>query len=108
MDCYLSRPKGGNPIGAILVIHEWWGLNDNVKHWADRLASDGYVALAVDLYEGTVATTRDEAMAAMRGVEAEAATAKLVAAHAWLRDGTGPWPPSARPASAGASAAAGP
>ena len=90
MDCYLSRPKGGNPIGAVLVIHEWWGLNDNVKHWADRLASDGYVALAVDLYEGTIATTRDEAMAAMRGVEAEAATAKLVAAHAWLRDGDGP------------------
>jgi carboxymethylenebutenolidase len=46
----------------VLLVHEWWGLNDHIKHWADRLAADGYVALAVDLYGGKVATTRDDAM----------------------------------------------
>ena len=89
MGCYLSQPEAGEPIGAVIVIHEWWGLNDHVRHWTDRLASDGYVALAVDLYDGVVATTRDGAMNAMRSVEEEAATKKLRAAHAWLTDPEG-------------------
>lgn len=90
MTCYLTSPENGTPLGAVIVIHEWWGLNDHVKHWCDRLASDGYVALAVDLYGGTVATDRDGAMAAMRAVDEEAAAKKLAAAHAWLRDADGP------------------
>lgn len=90
MDAYLSLPEVGDPVAAVIVIHEWWGLNDHVKHWADRLASDGYAALAVDLYGGTVATTRDEAMTAMRAVDEEAALASLAAAHEYLTDGDGP------------------
>ena len=86
MDAYISRPPAGEPLGAVIVIHEWWGLNDHVKHWSDRLASDGYVALAIDLYDGVVATTRDEAMDAMRSVDGEAALAKLLDAHAYLTD----------------------
>ncbi|MEM9801386.1 MAG: dienelactone hydrolase family protein [Planctomycetota bacterium] len=84
MDAYVSRPSLGEPLGGVVVIHEWWGLNDHVKHWADRLASDGYVALAVDLYGGEVATTREEASAAMRAVDEEAALAALRDAHAYL------------------------
>src|SRR5437762_1985882 len=53
---YLALPAGQGPFPAIVVIHEWWGLNANIEHWADRLASAGWAALAVDLY-GTVATT---------------------------------------------------
>lgn len=83
---YLSVPAQGEPIGAVVVIHEWWGLNEHVKHWADRLASDGYTALAVDLYGGVVATTREEAMASMGAVDDEAALATLRAAHAYLVD----------------------
>ncbi len=50
---YLALPKDKKgPFPAILVIHEWWGLNDHIKHWADRLAAEGYAALAVDLYGG--------------------------------------------------------
>lgn len=86
---YLSRPKVGPALGAVIVIHEWWGLNDHVKHWADRLASDGYDALAVDLYGGKVATTREEAMAAMRGVDEAAALATLRAAHGWAASAEG-------------------
>ena len=54
-------PEGKGPFPAIIVIHEWWGLNDWVKEQASKLADQGYLALAVDLYRGKVATTRDEA-----------------------------------------------
>jgi len=70
---YLSRPDGEGPFPGVVVIQEWWGLNDNIKHWTDRLAADGYVALAVDLYDGTVATTREAAYEAMEAVEDERA-----------------------------------
>lgn len=83
---YLSEPPAGEPLGGVVVIHEWWGLNDHVKHWADRLAADGYVALAVDLYGGTVATTREEAMEAMRAVDEAQALATLRAAHDFLQE----------------------
>jgi carboxymethylenebutenolidase len=66
---YLSLPEGEPPFAAVLVIHEWWGLNDHVKHWTDRLAAAGYAALAVDLYDGRVATTCEEATALMGAVE---------------------------------------
>jgi carboxymethylenebutenolidase len=63
---YLARPEGRKANAAILVIQEWWGLNDNIRKMADRLAGEGYVALAVDLYEGEVAETRDQAAGLMR------------------------------------------
>jgi carboxymethylenebutenolidase len=74
---YLSLPQGDPPRPAVLLIHEWWGLNPHIKHWADRLAADGYATLAVDLYGGVVATTRDEAMAAMNAVDDAAAHAVI-------------------------------
>lgn len=82
---YLSLPAGDGPHPALVVIHEWWGLNDNVKHWADRFAAEGYAALAVDLYGGRVATTPDEALALMKGVDQGQALARMKAAEAFLR-----------------------
>lgn len=82
---YLSLPEAQKPAKiGIVVIHEWWGLNDNIRHWADRLAKDGYAALAVDLYGGVVAKTPDEAMAAMKAVDEKKALATLLAAHDFL------------------------
>ena len=52
---YLAAPEGGGKKPAIVVIHEWWGLNDWAKGKADGFAKQGYVALAVDLYRGKVA-----------------------------------------------------
>jgi carboxymethylenebutenolidase len=45
------------PLPAVIVIHDWWGLNDNVRAMADRLAAEGYIVLAVDLYGGGTATS---------------------------------------------------
>lgn len=82
---YLSLPSTKQPAQiGIVVIHEWWGLNDNIRHWSDRLAKDGYAALAVDLYGGVVAKTPDEAMAAMKAVDEKKALATLLAAHEFL------------------------
>src|SRR6185295_11201619 len=57
IQAYLSMPEGGGK-GApgIVVVHEWWGLNDWPKRVADRLAAQGYVAIVPDLYRGKVAT----------------------------------------------------
>jgi len=62
---YVAKPQG-KPKGAVLVLHEWWGLNDWVKHQADLLAKEGYLALAVDLYKGQVATDPQQAAALMQ------------------------------------------
>lgn len=84
---YLSLPTGKQPSSiGIVVIHEWWGLNDNIRHWSDRLAKDGYAALAIDLYGGVVAKTPEEAMKAMKAVDDKKALATLLAAHDFLEN----------------------
>ena len=74
---YLAVPstKGKHP--AIVVIQEWWGVNDWIKDQADRFASQGYIALAPDLYHGQVATDPDHAHELMRGMPNDRAMADL-------------------------------
>jgi carboxymethylenebutenolidase len=83
---YLSLPEGKPPFPGVVVVHEWWGLNGHIEHWADRLAADGYAALAVDLYGGKVAESREDAMAYMKAVDADKAIAILKRAYAFLKD----------------------
>jgi carboxymethylenebutenolidase len=58
---YLARPISDESFPGVIMIHEWWGLNDNIKEMAEKLASHGYVVFAVDLYDGQAATTSEEA-----------------------------------------------
>jgi len=58
---FLAIPDGEGPYPAVLLIHEWWGLNDNIKDLAIDYSLQGYVALAVDLYGGEVATESSQA-----------------------------------------------
>jgi carboxymethylenebutenolidase len=85
VNALLYTPPGKGPFPALVVIHEWWGLNDWVREEAAKLADQGYVALAIDLYRGKVATTPDEAHEIMRGVPQDRATRDLLAATSYLR-----------------------
>ena len=53
---YLSRPVAGQATAGLIVIHEWWGLNEDIHAMTEQLAAQGYTALAVDLYDGNSAT----------------------------------------------------
>lgn len=58
---YLAKPDGNGPWPGVVVIQEWWGLNDNIRNITDRLAREGFVALAPDLYYGETAAEPDDA-----------------------------------------------
>jgi carboxymethylenebutenolidase len=81
----LYTPDGKGPFPGLIVVHEYWGLNDWVKEQASRLSDQGYVALAIDLYRGKVGTTPDEAHELMRGVPEDRASRDLHAAFDFLK-----------------------
>ena len=58
---YFAKPKGEGEYPGLILIHEWWGLNENIKGLVEEYAKEGYVALAVDLYGGEVTTERSVA-----------------------------------------------
>jgi carboxymethylenebutenolidase len=80
----LALPEA-TPAPAVILVHEWWGLNDQIKAVAAEFAAQGYVALAVDLYRGQVATTPEDAQTYMSGVDGAEATATLAAWFDWLK-----------------------
>ncbi len=82
---YLAAPEGAGKKPAVVVIHEWYGLNDFARGKADYFAKQGYVALAVDLYRGKLATDADTAHQLMRGLPEDRALRDLQAAVAYLR-----------------------
>jgi len=66
---WIARPVDApDDLPAIIVIHQWWGLDDSIRRAAERLAGQGYTALAVDLYNGVVAETPPQAMKLSRAV----------------------------------------
>jgi carboxymethylenebutenolidase len=81
---YLATPTSAGKHGAVIVIQEWWGLNDWIRANADKFAKDGYVALAVDLYRGKAAANADEAHELMRGLPEDRALKDLHAAFDYL------------------------
>ncbi len=79
------------PYPAIIVIHEWWGLNDGVRAMANRLAALGYIVLAIDLYGGETATSPAEARELMLKVveNPDRAAENIRQAYEFLRDTAG-------------------
>src|SRR5690242_2278583 len=58
---YLAEPTVDDPLPGIVVIQEWWGLDDHIKDVTRRMATEGFVALAPDLYRGVATKEPDEA-----------------------------------------------
>ena len=87
MNCKLARPAG-DVHGGIILIHEWWGLNEQMQSVAAALADEGYLTLAVDLF-GRVATNVDEAKQNTQSVDAAKAVSQLQAAKDMLAKETG-------------------
>lgn len=81
----LAIPAGTAVAPFILLIHEWWGLNDQIRSVGAVLAEEGYGALAVDLYHGRSTTDRAEAMALRNAVDTDAASETLAAWLDWLK-----------------------
>ena len=84
---YLAKPaEAETAIPGLIVIQEWWGLNDNIRTMTRRLAAEGYAALAVDLYDGQVAETPDEARTLVQAAiqNSERLTQNVTAAYAYL------------------------
>lgn len=82
-DSYVAGPEDAK--AGILLIHEWWGLNDHIRGQADRLAKQGYRALAIDLYGGEVTTDAKIAAELMQAVDQSVANGKLQAALDYLK-----------------------
>ena len=78
---YLAAPASGEGAG-VLVLHAWWGLNDTIKGVCDRLAEQGFVAFAPDLYHGKVAKTIPEAEAQSGALESNYQQVKVEVAEA--------------------------
>jgi len=81
---YYAHPTEQGTYPGVVMIHEWWGLNDQIRDTARQLAGQGYAVLAVDLY-GKVATTPDEARALTGSLDQDAALANMRAAADFLR-----------------------
>ena len=77
---YRAEPEQTAPLGAVLLVHEWWGLDESVRKEADALAGLGYKALAVDLYGGRATANRTEAAQWMDRLEEKTVLATLQAA----------------------------
>lgn len=81
---YLAMPAGKGPFPAVVVIPEWWGLNDWIKGNCDEMAKQGYVALGVDIYRGKTTASADEAHELMRGLPEDRGARDIQAAFAHL------------------------
>jgi carboxymethylenebutenolidase len=82
---YLASPSSGGSRPGLLVLQEWWGMNDHIKDITSRLANEGFTALAVDMYDGKVTKDAVEAKGFMMAMDKAAALEKLYGAVRYLK-----------------------
>ena len=85
-DGYLAQPVGVESAPALILIQEWWGLNEHIEDIARRYAREGFIVAAVDLYDGKVTRDAGEAGKLMSSLDPQQALAKLGTALAYLRN----------------------
>lgn len=85
INAYLALPEGEGPFPAVLMIHEWWGLNQDVVIMARALAEHGFAVLAADSFRGELATSVPQAISLNRSTPDEQIYGDLDAALAFLR-----------------------
>ncbi len=83
---YVSRPAGVGPVPAVIMLHELWGLNDQIKAGADILAQEGYVVLAPDLFHDTLPRDLESALRHAQGLDPTEALATVKAAYRWVKN----------------------
>jgi carboxymethylenebutenolidase len=81
---YLAQPDDDEAHPGVVVIQEWWGLDGHIKSVAERYAREGFVALAPDLYHGSIATEPDEARKLAMGMNREQTAKDLAGSAAYL------------------------
>ena len=89
MRAFLARPDTAKPSPAVIVVHEWWGLNDHIKDVAQRFAREGYAALAPDLYSrlgNKVTKDPTEAAKLMEGLKSQQVLTDLNAVARYLKE----------------------
>ncbi|MCA9982352.1 MAG: dienelactone hydrolase family protein [Anaerolineales bacterium] len=82
---YLAEPAGEGPFPAVVLIHEWWGLNEDITKIADELASEGYVVLAPDAYRGQTTDQVQRALYFVSTIPGEQIESDLDQAWAYVR-----------------------
>ena len=80
----LALPAGEARAPALVLVQEWWGVNDNIRAYAERYAAAGFLTLAVDLYDGAVTADREEASHRMNGLDWPRALDHIAGAVAYL------------------------
>jgi carboxymethylenebutenolidase len=83
---YLASPTIDGQYPVVIMIHEWWGLNENIRDMAEKLASHGYIVFAVDLYDGQVATTSDEARELMSSFDEDYRIENMNIAYSYVQE----------------------
>ena len=82
---FLANPVSTESFPGVIMIHEWWGLNENMKETATKLAAQGYVVLAVDLFDNNVANDAQKAMQMISDFEQEQGISNMNAAVDYLQ-----------------------
>jgi len=83
---YMFSPRLPGKFPGVVMIHEWWGVNDNIKKMAQQLANESYVVLVADLFNGKAASNPDEAKKLVSKINSTEAVQNLRAGVSYLRD----------------------